>query len=205
MTSSKTGRQAGFLVGEDDGDLDLTGSPQIGREVATAWATELQRRSREIADGHVQSMSWDAARTEILKELEQRRASRASGDFNASRLHDPIANRVAHEIADSAELQLSHDVRAVGFDRLDADSERRRRLFVAPPFGDELNDFALAGRDADWCAIGLRAVFAPDKIVQHEPGDGGRQEGLVLAKRVDGRNQVLVGVGLHDVAACPRP
>jgi putative addiction module component (TIGR02574 family) len=43
-------------------------------EVATALATELERRSQEIAEGHVQTTSWETARTEILKELEQRRA-----------------------------------------------------------------------------------------------------------------------------------
>ena len=39
-------------------------------EVATAWATELERRSQEIAEGRVQTTSWETARTEILKELE---------------------------------------------------------------------------------------------------------------------------------------
>ena len=47
-------------------------------EVATAWATELERRSRDVAEGRVQTTSWDTARTEILKELEQRRASRTA-------------------------------------------------------------------------------------------------------------------------------
>jgi Putative addiction module component len=47
-------------------------------EVATAWATELERRSRDVAEGRVQTTSWDTARTEILKELEQRRAPRTA-------------------------------------------------------------------------------------------------------------------------------
>ena len=47
-------------------------------EVATAWATGLERRSREVAEGHVQTISWETARTEILKELEQRRAPRTA-------------------------------------------------------------------------------------------------------------------------------
>ena len=47
-------------------------------EVATAWATELERRSREVAEGRVQTTSWETARSEILKELEQRRAPRAA-------------------------------------------------------------------------------------------------------------------------------
>lgn len=47
-------------------------------DVAAAWATELERRSREVAEGRAQTTSWNAARTEILKELEQRRAPRTA-------------------------------------------------------------------------------------------------------------------------------
>jgi putative addiction module component (TIGR02574 family) len=47
-------------------------------EVATAWATELERRCKDVAQGRVQTTSWDTARSEILKELEQRRAPRTA-------------------------------------------------------------------------------------------------------------------------------
>jgi putative addiction module component (TIGR02574 family) len=47
-------------------------------EVAAAWATELERRSREIAEGHVQPIDWETARTEILTELDERRARRTA-------------------------------------------------------------------------------------------------------------------------------
>ena len=47
-------------------------------EVAAAWATELERRSLEVAEGRVQTISWETSRTEILKDLEQRRARRTS-------------------------------------------------------------------------------------------------------------------------------
>ena len=43
-------------------------------EVAAAWARELEKRSREVAEGRVQTVDWETARTQILKELEQRRA-----------------------------------------------------------------------------------------------------------------------------------
>ncbi len=46
--------------------------------VAAAWAAELERRSEDIANGRVQTIPWETARTHILRELEQRRASRAS-------------------------------------------------------------------------------------------------------------------------------
>jgi putative addiction module component (TIGR02574 family) len=45
-------------------------------EVAAAWAPELERRSREVADGKVQTVTWDTARTGILAELKERRARR---------------------------------------------------------------------------------------------------------------------------------
>ena len=47
-------------------------------EVAAAWAAELERRSREVAEGRVETVAWETVRTEILKELEQRRAGRSS-------------------------------------------------------------------------------------------------------------------------------
>ncbi|HZF08364.1 MAG TPA: addiction module protein [Thermoanaerobaculia bacterium] len=46
--------------------------------VAASWAPELERRSREIAEGKVQTLDWETARAEVLAELEQRRARRIS-------------------------------------------------------------------------------------------------------------------------------
>ncbi|MGH9362369.1 MAG: addiction module protein [Thermoanaerobaculia bacterium] len=46
--------------------------------VAAAWAQELERRSRDIAEGRVQPVEWETARAQILEELEQRRAGRPS-------------------------------------------------------------------------------------------------------------------------------
>ncbi len=96
------------------------------------------------------------------------RARRSVRAAFGSRLHDLIADRVAHEIADRAEMQLSHEVRAVGLDRLHADPECRRRLFATMPFSDELNDLALAGRHIHWREIALRAVCTSDIVVQYE-------------------------------------
>lgn len=47
-------------------------------DVAAAWATELERRSRDVAEGRVQTVDWETVRAEILKDLEQRRANRTS-------------------------------------------------------------------------------------------------------------------------------
>ena len=37
----------------------LSSLEESDEEVATAWATELERRSREVAEGRVQTTSWD--------------------------------------------------------------------------------------------------------------------------------------------------
>jgi len=54
----------------------LSSLEESDAEVATAWASELERRSRDVAEGRVRTTSWDDARAEILKELERRRAAR---------------------------------------------------------------------------------------------------------------------------------
>src|SRR5262249_11827681 len=45
---------------------------------AAAWAAELERRSREVAEGHVHTVAWETARAEVVKELQQRRARRTT-------------------------------------------------------------------------------------------------------------------------------
>ncbi|MEO8196610.1 MAG: addiction module protein [Thermoanaerobaculia bacterium] len=46
--------------------------------VALAWVGELERRSLDIAEGRVQALPWETVRSEILRELEQRRAGQPS-------------------------------------------------------------------------------------------------------------------------------
>ena len=46
--------------------------------VAVSWAEELGRRSQDIAEGRVQTVPWETVRSEIVRELEQRRAGRTS-------------------------------------------------------------------------------------------------------------------------------
>jgi putative addiction module component (TIGR02574 family) len=55
----------------------LSSLEEAEEDVAGAWADELERRSREIAEGRVQTIPWDTVRNEILNELERRRATRA--------------------------------------------------------------------------------------------------------------------------------
>lgn len=56
----------------------LSSLEEVEDDVAAAWADELERRSRDVAEGRVETVPWDTARAEILRELEGRRASRAS-------------------------------------------------------------------------------------------------------------------------------
>ena len=46
--------------------------------VAEAWAPELEHRSRDVAEGKVQTIEWGTARADLLNELEERRARRAA-------------------------------------------------------------------------------------------------------------------------------
>ena len=55
----------------------LSSLEESDEEVAAAWAAELERRSRGRWGGRP-TISWETARTEILKELEQRRAPRTA-------------------------------------------------------------------------------------------------------------------------------
>jgi putative addiction module component (TIGR02574 family) len=56
----------------------LASLEETADEVAAMWATELERRSRDVAEGRVQPVAWETVRVDILKELEERRASRSS-------------------------------------------------------------------------------------------------------------------------------
>ena len=47
-------------------------------QVAAAWASELERRSRDIAEGKVNTVEASVACGEILAELEMRRAGRTA-------------------------------------------------------------------------------------------------------------------------------
>ena len=56
----------------------LSSLEETEEEVAAAWAAELERRSREAAEGLVSLEDWQTVRTRIVKELERRRAGRSS-------------------------------------------------------------------------------------------------------------------------------
>ena len=47
-------------------------------QIATAWAGELERRSRDVAEGRAKPIDWEVTRAEILQELDERRARRTA-------------------------------------------------------------------------------------------------------------------------------
>ena len=56
----------------------LSSLEEADEEVAQTWAPELERRSREVVEGKVQTIEWGSARAELKNELEERRARRAA-------------------------------------------------------------------------------------------------------------------------------
>jgi len=56
----------------------LSSLEETEEEVAAAWAAELDRRSREAAEGRVPLEDWQTVRTRIMNELERRRAGRST-------------------------------------------------------------------------------------------------------------------------------
>jgi putative addiction module component (TIGR02574 family) len=49
---------------------ELDGSDE---EVDAAWAAEIDRRTREIDDGHVKPVSWATVRRRIVRQARERR------------------------------------------------------------------------------------------------------------------------------------
>jgi putative addiction module component (TIGR02574 family) len=47
-------------------------------QVSIEWAAELTRRSREIAEGRVQTVAWEPLQTQILAEIRELRGSASS-------------------------------------------------------------------------------------------------------------------------------
>jgi len=54
----------------------LSSLEEPDEEIATAWVSELERRSRDMAEGKAQTVEWSTAQAQILAELKSRRARR---------------------------------------------------------------------------------------------------------------------------------
>jgi putative addiction module component (TIGR02574 family) len=56
----------------------LSSLEEPDEQVALSWAREIERRSREIAEGRLEAADWGATREQVLKELGDRRTHRSS-------------------------------------------------------------------------------------------------------------------------------
>jgi len=93
------------------------------------------------------------------------------------------------------EIELEHDVGAVGFGGVDADAEDVGDFLVAFAFGEKLEDFAFARGKAGTVRLGR--VFAR----VGGGGDAKGEIGLVLAEGVDGGEENAASVVFEDIAA----
>ena len=70
-------------------------------------------------------------------------------------LDELVPDCVAHQVRGRPQLQLAHGAGAMRLDGLDADAQPLRDFLVDAPFGDLLDDFALAMREAARQGCGL--------------------------------------------------
>jgi hypothetical protein len=115
---------------------------------------------------------------------------------------DLVSHRVAYQLTDGVQLQLAHDVGAMCFRGLHADSQRHRHFLAALAFRQQLHDFALArGEPAaqNGHVVRNRILFA-ESIEQHVRC-AGSEEGSMIAQRLDSGDEIFVGIRLHNVRA----
>ena len=59
-----------------------------------------------------------------------------------------VANGVEDEFGEGVQIELDHDVGAMGFRGIDADAEERGNFLIALAFGEKLENLAFARSDA---------------------------------------------------------
>ena len=119
------------------------------------------------------------------------RSTRRSG------FDDVVADGVVDEFGDGMEIELEHNVGAVGFGGVDANAQEGGDFLVGFAFGEELENFAFAWGKAGTGTRGIRG-----KIGGIARGGNARGEvRFVLTKGVHGGEEDAVGVVFEDVAA----
>jgi len=111
---------------------------------------------------------------------------------------DVVADGVQDEFGEGVEIELEHDVGAVGFGGVNADTEDGGDFLVALAFSEELKDFAFARGEAG--TVGLSRIGREFAGIDGG-GDTKREVGLVVAKGVDGGKENTVGIVFEDIAA----
>lgn len=95
--------------------------------------------------------------------------------------------------------EFLHDVSSVGFHRFDTDPKHLGDLFVGLAFGYQFNDLALARREPARRRICLRANDTAEIATQHHFRYPGSEEELLLAERLQRRDQVVARIALESV------
>jgi hypothetical protein len=102
------------------------------------------------------------------------------------------------EFGDGVEIELEHDIGAMGFGRVDTDTEEGGDFLIGLAFGEKLENLAFARGEAG--TRGARSIQGGIGGVAGG-GDAGGEIGLVLTKGVDGGEEDAVGVVFEDVTA----
>src|SRR5438128_10142764 len=100
-----------------------------------------------------------------------RRVTAAPGERAAS-VHHLLAQREADQLGRLVEVELLHDLLAVGLDRVLAEREGGGDLAVRAPLGDELEDLALPPRETREVVVVPRRSL-PQVVAEQHAGDLG--------------------------------
>src|SRR5213078_5208911 len=110
--------------------------------------------AEELAKGCTAAEEPSTPRARIGVPPGARRGARGAGSRalpvrrrGGGSVHDLLAQREPHQLGRLVEVELLHDLLAVGLDRVQAERERGRDLRVGAPLGDELEDLAFAPRE----------------------------------------------------------
>src|SRR5579872_1269006 len=129
----------------------------------------------------------------------QEHSRRARG---ASCFDDLILYSVAYDLADGVHFQLSHDIGAMSFCRLDAYPERDGHFLATFSFREQLHNFALAGgKPIPQMSIGVRHRILVGETVQEHLRSAGGEKRSMIGERFDRSNKIAICIGLHDVGA----
>ena len=109
-----------------------------------------------------------------------------------------VADGVVDELGEGMEIELEHDVGAMGFRGVDADVEEGGDLLVRFALGKKLQDFAFAGSETE---AGADAVGGREIVGWGRGRDASGEVGFVVMDGVDSSEKNAVGIVLEDVTA----
>ena len=106
---------------------------------------------------------------------------------------DAPADGEENEFGNAAQIELFHDVGAMGFDGVDAEIQKVGDVFVGFAFGDELEDFAFARGEQVVGVFGAAAFELADVVVEKDFADCGAEEGFAVGDGVNRFDEVGLG------------